>query len=787
MSEKADEMRAKMKAMTFSTTTTTTRGDPPESSSVVRGSSTGSSPGGSWSSRPARPRPSLNMGGPFSGVSVSGGGGGGRRPTPNSLSLSTTPSPGGERLRFNSGNLCEASIAEQERKLNEIMNQSGQLLINGRRYQTKIDDLELLGDLGNGTCGHVVKMRHIRTSHVMAVKQMRRTGNSDENKRIIMDLDVVLKSNDCREIVLCLGCFITESDVWICMELMATCFDKLLKQYKRPIPEQICGKVAVATVHALNYLKEEHGVIHRDVKPSNILLDVSGHVKLCDFGISGRLVDSKAKTRSAGCAAYMAPERIDPPNPNKPDYDIRADVWSLGITLVEMATGHFPYHDCKTDFEVLTKVLQEDPPLLPRNRGFSIEFQQFVRDCLMKDYTDRPKYKKLLHHPFIKRYQHEDVDVAAWYRDVEKNVNTPNNNQTVATSSTNVVNDPWSSSSSSVAAFKPQPSPGVVRSNAIKAANILPPPPSYPSAIGEQQRDRRPSYEYTLECRRLVPASDLTTSHCVTTSKPPPALPLDTRYKTTSDSPRKSSSSTYYERWHPNNTPAASSTSSYTTSPYLSSRPLAAAQSTTSAYSGSYGSPSHHRNNSSSSSTTDPPVAVVPRYAYRESPRVVRRFEYTYPNSLDLQQQQPVQQQQQQVNEGHQSLDSTPSHKTYPWRPTVEHHVLPHYQYSSSTGTRGRSPPTQERYSRAETRTEPQQQQQQQQQQRSPSQERTSARYLPFSSWRSTFSNLASPLSLRRFRTSSSDRSSTFDTSRRFQPSYRSWNEKDNYLHSMKR
>ena len=185
------------------------------------------------------------------------------------------------------------------------------------------------------------------------------------------------------------------------MELMATCFDKLLKQLKQPIPEAICGKVAVATLKALNYLKENHGVIHRDVKPSNILLDANGRVKLCDFGISGRLVDSKAKTRSAGCAAYMAPERIDPPNPNKPDYDIRADVWSLGITLVELATGHFPYRDCKTDFEVLTKVLQESPPLLPRNGGFSLEFCSFVQDCLMKNYKDRPKYKKLLMHPFI--------------------------------------------------------------------------------------------------------------------------------------------------------------------------------------------------------------------------------------------------------------------------------------------------------------------------------------------------------------------------------------------------
>lgn len=74
---------------------------------------------------------------------------------------------------------------------------------------------------------------------------MRRTQNSEENKRIIMDIDVVLKSH-CPYIVHCYGCFITEADVWICMELMATCFDKLLKKSKRPVPEEILGKVTVA-------------------------------------------------------------------------------------------------------------------------------------------------------------------------------------------------------------------------------------------------------------------------------------------------------------------------------------------------------------------------------------------------------------------------------------------------------------------------------------------------------------------------------------------------------------
>ncbi|XP_064293200.1 dual specificity mitogen-activated protein kinase kinase 7 isoform X1 [Phalacrocorax carbo] len=340
---------------------------------------------------------------------------------------------------------------EIDQKLQEIMKQTGYLTVGGQvsvgggrrggdpdpdldpdldpappqRYQAEINDLENLGEIGSGTCGQVWKMRFRKTGHVIAVKQMRRSGNREENKRILMDLDVVLKSHDCPYIVQCFGTFITNTDVFIAMELMGTCAEKLKKRIQGPIPERILGKMTVAIVKALFYLKEKHGVIHRDVKPSNILLDERGQVKLCDFGISGRLVDSKAKTRSAGCAAYMAPERIDPPDPTKPDYDIRADVWSLGISLVELATGQFPYQNCKTDFEVLTKVLQEDPPLLPPAMGFSGDFQAFVRDCLTKDHRKRPKYNKLLEHNFIKRYETLEVDVASWFKDVMARTESP--------------------------------------------------------------------------------------------------------------------------------------------------------------------------------------------------------------------------------------------------------------------------------------------------------------------------------------------------------------------------
>lgn len=316
------------------------------------------------------------------------------------------------KLNLNLGKRKAMMDPSLKEKFDQVMERHGILIINGVDTKAGRDDMEDMGEIGFGTCGHVYKMRHKPSGTLMAVKQMPRNNNEEEIKRIAMDLDVVLKSRDCPYIVHCLGCFIFDAEVWICMELMSTCFDRLLRITKKPIPERILGKVTVATVEALSYLKDNHNVIHRDVKPSNILLDERGNVKLCDFGISGRLVDSKAKTRSAGCAAYMAPERIEP---HRKQYDIRADVWSLGITLLELATGQLPYHDCQTDFEVLTKVIECDAPRLPPN-CFSDRFYEFVEKCLTKDCLLRPKYKELLELDFIRYYKETPVDVGGWYR-----------------------------------------------------------------------------------------------------------------------------------------------------------------------------------------------------------------------------------------------------------------------------------------------------------------------------------------------------------------------------------
>ncbi|KAF2879086.1 hypothetical protein ILUMI_27095 [Ignelater luminosus] len=253
----------------------------------------------------------------------------------------------------------------------------------------------------------------------MAVKRIAATVNTQEQKRLLMDLDISMRSSDCPYTVQFYGALFREGDVWICMEVMDTSLDKFYaKVYKhnRKIPEDILGKIALAVVSALHYLYSKLRVIHRDVKPSNILINRQGEVKMCDFGISGYLVDSVAKTIDAGCKPYMAPERIDPQG-NPSQYDIRSDVWSLGISMIELATGRFPYQKWGTPFEQLKQVVTDDPPRLPPGE-FTPDFEDFISKCLQKKFTDRLNYDQLLNHPFCVTHAEKNTDVASFVSEI---------------------------------------------------------------------------------------------------------------------------------------------------------------------------------------------------------------------------------------------------------------------------------------------------------------------------------------------------------------------------------
>ena len=224
-----------------------------------------------------------------------------------------------KKLHFQPDSLLKSTAGKQpplpDRTRDRIkMQASGKLqLAPDEVYDFTADDLQDLGEIGRGAFGAVNKMIFRRTDTVMAVKRIRSTVDEKEQKQLLMDLEVVMKSNDCNTIVKFFGALFKEGDCWICMELMDTSLDKFYKficerQHQR-IRESIICQITVATVRALNYLKEELKIIHRDVKPSNILLHTRGDIKLCDFGISGQLVDSIARTKDAGCRPYMAVSR----------------------------------------------------------------------------------------------------------------------------------------------------------------------------------------------------------------------------------------------------------------------------------------------------------------------------------------------------------------------------------------------------------------------------------------------------------------------------------------------
>ncbi|KFQ03270.1 Dual specificity mitogen-activated protein kinase kinase 4, partial [Leptosomus discolor] len=200
-----------------------------------------------------------------------------------------------------------------ERLRTHSIESSGKLKISPEQHwDFTAEDLKDLGEIGRGAYGSVNKMVHKPSGQIMAVKVV----DEKEQKQLLMDLDVVMRSSDCPYIVQFYGALFREGDCWICMELMSTSFDKFYKYVYSVlddvIPEEILGKITLATVKALNHLKENLKIIHRDIKPSNILLDRNGNIKLCDFGISGQLVDSIAKTRDAGCRPYMAVSGDEP-------------------------------------------------------------------------------------------------------------------------------------------------------------------------------------------------------------------------------------------------------------------------------------------------------------------------------------------------------------------------------------------------------------------------------------------------------------------------------------------
>ena len=226
---------------------------------------------------------------------------------------------------------------------------------------------------------------------------------------IIMELDILHRAvHD--SIVEFYGAFFIESCVYYCMEYMdAGSLDKL---YGVGVPEPVLGRIISLMVKGLKFLKDEMQIIHRgicdashfiqlihlyiDVKPTNVLLNKKGDVKLCDFGVSGQLEKSLAKT-NIGCQSYMAPERIRGESQNAlSTYTVSSDVWSVGLATLEIAIGKYPYppETYMNVFAQLTAIIHGDPPELPDT--YSEIARDWVSRCLVKRPEGRASYAELL-------------------------------------------------------------------------------------------------------------------------------------------------------------------------------------------------------------------------------------------------------------------------------------------------------------------------------------------------------------------------------------------------------
>uniref|UniRef100_A0A674NYJ4 mitogen-activated protein kinase kinase n=1 Tax=Takifugu rubripes TaxID=31033 RepID=A0A674NYJ4_TAKRU len=201
------------------------------------------------------------------------------------------------------------------------------ILTNG---QINAQDIHYQEQLGHGNGGAVYKAYHVLTRRVLAVKVIPLDITVELQKQIMSELEILYKC-DSPYIITFFSAFFVENRISICTEFMD---GGSLDVYKR-IPEHVLGRIAVAVVKGLTYLWSLK-ILHRDVKPSNMLVNTRGQVKLCDFGVSTQLVNSIAKTY-VGTNAYMAPERI-----SGEQYGIHADVWSVGISFMEVGCSLDP-------------------------------------------------------------------------------------------------------------------------------------------------------------------------------------------------------------------------------------------------------------------------------------------------------------------------------------------------------------------------------------------------------------------------------------------------------------
>ncbi|GAV78078.1 Pkinase domain-containing protein [Cephalotus follicularis] len=283
------------------------------------------------------------------------------------------------------------------------------MVMDKKKYPIGPEFYTLYEEVGQGVSASVHRALCIPLNEVVAIKildfERDNTDLSNISREaqtmILVDHPNVLKSH-CS--------FVSDHNLWVVMPFMSggSCLHILKAAYPDGFEEVVIATILREILKGLEYL-HHHGHIHRDVKAGNILIDVRGTVKLGDFGVSACLFDSGDRQRMrntfVGTPCWMAPEVMEQLH----GYDFKADIWSFGITALELAHGHAPFSKYPP-MKVLLMTLQNAPPGLDyeRDKKFSKSFKQMIASCLVKDPSKRPSAKKLLKHSFFKQARSND-------------------------------------------------------------------------------------------------------------------------------------------------------------------------------------------------------------------------------------------------------------------------------------------------------------------------------------------------------------------------------------------
>ncbi|KAA8523281.1 hypothetical protein F0562_009704 [Nyssa sinensis] len=281
--------------------------------------------------------------------------------------------------------------------------------------QLSLADFDAIKVIGKGNGGVVRLVQNKWTQQFFALKVIQMNIEEAACRQIAQELKIN-QSSQCPYLVMCYQSFYDNGVISIILEYMdgGSLADFLTKV--KTIPEPYLAAICKQVLKGLWYLHHEKHIIHRDFKPSNLLINHGGEVKITDFGVSAIMESTSGQANTfVGTYNYMSPERI-----SGGKYGYRSDIWSLGLVLLECATGHFPYSPPQQGegwinvFELMETIVDQPPPRAPSDQ-FSPEFCSFISACVQKDPKERQTANELMAHPFINMFEDLDIDLASYF------------------------------------------------------------------------------------------------------------------------------------------------------------------------------------------------------------------------------------------------------------------------------------------------------------------------------------------------------------------------------------